>query len=217
MSRFHYLGVINWFPGKPVHHPIPSSLSFSPLFLSPLLRLWATIGHMHKAETEMRACLRQVDVVIEVRDARAPWTSAPAMFAEYQPYRDKKRIVLFNKVTQPRGEIAFFFLLRRFCTHSLSSSSFFSVVQCDLANPKAEGKISRYFTSQRNTVCPQTPSASDPHLMLSLSFPLPFLQSVMFCDGRSVSSVSPLLHESLRLALSSTAEKTVKNRVDKVG
>ena len=66
---FRFGGNINWFP-----------------------------GHMHKAAVALKARLEHVDVILEVRDARVPLSSAPALLLDHPTFRDKRRIVLFNKV-----------------------------------------------------------------------------------------------------------------------
>ena len=52
-------------------------------------------GHMHKAKLEMQAVLPQVDVVIEVLDARIPYSSENPMLAELR--RDKPCLKVLAK------------------------------------------------------------------------------------------------------------------------
>jgi ribosome biogenesis GTPase A len=52
-------------------------------------------GHMHKASKEMREILPQVDLIIEVLDARIPFSSQNPMLAEIR--KDKPCIKLLNK------------------------------------------------------------------------------------------------------------------------
>ncbi|MBF0277714.1 MAG: ribosome biogenesis GTPase YlqF [SAR324 cluster bacterium] len=52
-------------------------------------------GHMLKAKKELTARLKQVDVVLELRDARIPMASVNKDFEEI--LKQKKRIVLLNK------------------------------------------------------------------------------------------------------------------------
>jgi ribosome biogenesis GTPase A len=53
-------------------------------------------GHMHKASKEMRAILPKVDLIIEVLDARIPFSSQNPMLAELRG--DKPCIKVLNKV-----------------------------------------------------------------------------------------------------------------------
>lgn len=52
-------------------------------------------GHMHKAQKEVREILPQVDVIIEVLDARIPFSSQNPMISELR--KDKPTIKIFNK------------------------------------------------------------------------------------------------------------------------
>ncbi|WP_024850957.1 ribosome biogenesis GTPase YlqF [Hydrogenovibrio kuenenii] len=52
-------------------------------------------GHMHKAQKEVREILPQVDLIIEVLDARIPYSSENPMIAELRG--DKPTIKIFNK------------------------------------------------------------------------------------------------------------------------
>lgn len=52
-------------------------------------------GHMHKASKEMKEILPQVDLIIEVLDARIPFSSQNPMLAEIR--KDKPCIKLLNK------------------------------------------------------------------------------------------------------------------------
>ncbi|MFZ2724676.1 MAG: ribosome biogenesis GTPase YlqF [Methylococcaceae bacterium] len=52
-------------------------------------------GHMHKASKELRACLPKVDLVIEIIDARIPFSSQNPMLAAIRG--DKPCIKLLNK------------------------------------------------------------------------------------------------------------------------
>ena len=52
-------------------------------------------GHMHKASKEFKKILPQVDLVIEVLDARLPGSSENPMLAQLR--RDKPCIKLLNK------------------------------------------------------------------------------------------------------------------------
>ena len=52
-------------------------------------------GHMHKASKAFREILPQVDVVIEILDARLPGSSTNPMLAQLR--RDKPCIKLLNK------------------------------------------------------------------------------------------------------------------------
>ncbi|KUJ72165.1 ribosome biogenesis GTPase YlqF [Thiomicrospira sp. WB1] len=52
-------------------------------------------GHMHKAQKEVREQLPEIDLVIEVLDARIPYSSQNPMLA--QLYGDRPVIKLFNK------------------------------------------------------------------------------------------------------------------------
>ncbi|MDX1795498.1 MAG: ribosome biogenesis GTPase YlqF [Hydrogenovibrio sp.] len=52
-------------------------------------------GHMHKAQKEVREILPQVDLIIEVLDARIPFSSENPMIAELRG--DKPTIKIFNK------------------------------------------------------------------------------------------------------------------------
>ncbi len=52
-------------------------------------------GHMHKAQKEVREILPQVDVIIEILDARIPFSSENPMIAQLRG--DKPTIKIFNK------------------------------------------------------------------------------------------------------------------------
>ncbi len=52
-------------------------------------------GHMHKAQKEVRDILPQVDVIIEILDARIPFSSENPMISELR--RDKPTIKILNK------------------------------------------------------------------------------------------------------------------------
>ncbi|WP_422655662.1 MULTISPECIES: YlqF/YawG family GTPase, partial [unclassified Methylophaga] len=52
-------------------------------------------GHMHKASKEIKEILPQVDLIIEVLDARIPFSSQNPMLAEIR--KDKPCIKLLNK------------------------------------------------------------------------------------------------------------------------
>ena len=52
-------------------------------------------GHMHKAQKEVRALLPQIDLIIEVLDARIPYSSENPMIAELRG--DKPTLKIFNK------------------------------------------------------------------------------------------------------------------------
>lgn len=67
-SRFGSIASINWFP-----------------------------GHMATAKKQIQAQLAQVDVVIEVRDARLPFSSANPVLDELCRPKSKPRLVVFNK------------------------------------------------------------------------------------------------------------------------
>ncbi len=53
-------------------------------------------GHMHKAGREMRAALREVHALIEVRDARLPWSSANPVLAELGD--ERPRLVVLTRI-----------------------------------------------------------------------------------------------------------------------
>lgn len=53
-------------------------------------------GHMHKAGREMQAALREVDALIEVRDARLPWSSANPVLAELGD--ERPRLVVLTRI-----------------------------------------------------------------------------------------------------------------------
>lgn len=52
-------------------------------------------SHMARGLQAMERKLRKVDIVVEVRDARIPFSSANPLLEELS--RDRKRIVVFNK------------------------------------------------------------------------------------------------------------------------
>ena len=52
-------------------------------------------GHMHKAQREIKDILPQIDVVIEVCDARLPFSSENPMITEIRG--DKPLIKILNK------------------------------------------------------------------------------------------------------------------------
>jgi len=52
-------------------------------------------GHMHKAQKEVRALLPQMDLIIEVLDARIPYSSENPMIAQIRG--DKPTLKIFNK------------------------------------------------------------------------------------------------------------------------
>ena len=52
-------------------------------------------GHMNKAIKEVKAKLKQVDIVLEIRDARAPLTTGNTAFDE--AVGQKNRLIVFNK------------------------------------------------------------------------------------------------------------------------
>ncbi len=52
-------------------------------------------GHIEKAKSLIKQNLKLVDAVIEVLDARAPYTSRA--YEEEELFRNKKRIILLNK------------------------------------------------------------------------------------------------------------------------
>jgi len=52
-------------------------------------------GHMHKAQKEVRTLLPQVDVIIEVLDARIPFSSENPMIAQLR--KDKPTLKIFSK------------------------------------------------------------------------------------------------------------------------
>jgi ribosome biogenesis GTPase A len=87
-----YGGAINWFP-----------------------------GHMHKTTTHLAMKVKQADVVVEVRDARVPWSSANPLLDNLcqSAGRPKPRIVIFNKT--------------------------------DLANEQLQSTVKRQIESQGNT------------------------------------------------------------------
>lgn len=53
-------------------------------------------GHMHKANREMQQALADVDVLIEVRDARLPWSSANPTLAELGS--TQPRLILLTRI-----------------------------------------------------------------------------------------------------------------------
>lgn len=53
-------------------------------------------GHMHKAGREMREALREVDALIEVRDARLPWSSANPVLGELGDQRP--RLIVLTRI-----------------------------------------------------------------------------------------------------------------------
>lgn len=55
-------------------------------------------GHMHKATREMRKLLPDIDIVIEVLDARIPYSSQNPVIGQIG--RDKLNIKLLNKSDQ---------------------------------------------------------------------------------------------------------------------
>ena len=105
---FRFSGTINWFP-----------------------------GHMHKATQLLKERLKSMDIILEVRDARVPMSSAPALLLEDESFRSKRRLILFNKVI-PRSPTfslasllsAFFLSLYSFLSFLiiLSFSHFLSVI-----------------------------------------------------------------------------------------
>ncbi|KAI9179051.1 Mitochondrial GTPase 1 [Blastocladiella emersonii ATCC 22665] len=54
-------------------------------------------GHMTKGLREMRARMRHVDLIIEVRDARVPLSAVNLAFEKMVHYSGKDRVVLLNK------------------------------------------------------------------------------------------------------------------------
>ena len=53
-------------------------------------------GHMHKAQKEIKEILPMIDVVIEVCDARLPFSSENPMITEIRG--DKPLIKILNKI-----------------------------------------------------------------------------------------------------------------------
>ncbi|GLE09623.1 hypothetical protein PINS_up021351 [Pythium insidiosum] len=72
-----------------------SSMALRSKFLYPAKINWFP-GHMAVARRQMLAQLDQVDVLIEVRDARIPWSSANPILEETFG-KSKPRLVVFNK------------------------------------------------------------------------------------------------------------------------
>ena len=70
-------------------------------------------GHMHKAAKEMRQRCRQVDAVIELRDARIPYSSANPLLAEIRA--DKPYLLILTKedLADPQVTARWQALLRR--------------------------------------------------------------------------------------------------------
>lgn len=60
-------------------------------------------GHMHKARKQIKEALPQVDLVIEVMDARIPYSSENPAVAEL--CRDKPRIKILNKIDLADAEV----------------------------------------------------------------------------------------------------------------
>ncbi len=60
-------------------------------------------GHMHKASKEIRKTLSEVDLVIEVLDARIPFSSDNPMLERLR--KDKPCIKLLNKADLADSEI----------------------------------------------------------------------------------------------------------------
>jgi ribosome biogenesis GTPase A len=54
-------------------------------------------GHMYKATNELKEKLSSIDVFIEIRDARLPYTSLNEDVDDMIKSSQKKKIVLFNK------------------------------------------------------------------------------------------------------------------------
>lgn len=52
-------------------------------------------GHMNKAKNQIQACLNLVDVVLEIRDARLPQSSANPLLEQIT--QSKKRLIILNK------------------------------------------------------------------------------------------------------------------------
>ncbi|MDR9497542.1 MAG: ribosome biogenesis GTPase YlqF [Hydrogenovibrio sp.] len=73
-------------------------------------------GHMHKAQKEVREQLPEIDLIIEVLDARIPYSSQNPMLAQF--YGDRPVIKLFNK-----SDLADPALTRLWQTHYQSQTS----------------------------------------------------------------------------------------------
>jgi len=68
-------------------------------------------GHMHKAQRQIKEALPQIDVVIEVLDARLPYSSANPMLAELTHYKPVLKILSRADLADPertREWVAYF-------------------------------------------------------------------------------------------------------------
>lgn len=64
-------------------------------------------GHMTKAMRQMKENLKKIDLILEIRDARIPITSANPDL--YELTRDKIRICIFNKADLADGDVSLAF------------------------------------------------------------------------------------------------------------
>lgn len=58
-------------------------------------------GHMHKARKEMARVLPEVDVILEVLDARIPWSSENPMLAELAAHKPQLRVLTKADLADP--------------------------------------------------------------------------------------------------------------------
>ena len=82
-------------------------------------------GHMHKARKEMAKVLPQVDVVLEVLDARIPWSSENPMLADIAGDKAILRVLTKSDLADPvrtREWLAYFSTERQHDALSISTS-----------------------------------------------------------------------------------------------
>lgn len=60
-------------------------------------------GHMHKARKEMSKVLPEIDVILEVLDARIPWSSENPMLAEIAKQKPVLRVLTKSDLADPKA------------------------------------------------------------------------------------------------------------------
>jgi ribosome biogenesis GTPase A len=88
-------------------------------------------GHMTKTNRTIEATLREVDIIIEVRDARIPWSSANPVVSDW--CRGKGHVVILNKhdLADPQ-RVAH-------CVNTWPSTS--GVMACTATHPRAKSSL----------------------------------------------------------------------------